>query len=327
MTHGGGWLTVTGVPVSQANDLLGASYQLYQHTSTNETILRTVGYALPAVLHAHVQTVAPTTYFPSPRTLQQTVRKRSTEEATAKAQATSAELVTALSSRDDEVTPETLRRLYKTEAYVPAATDKNAIGIAAYLDQSPSREDLTTFMSMYRSDAKDPTFKVEPVNNGKYDPTQPDDEANTNIQYAEGMAYPTPLIYYSIGGGVEVEPNTNKPGKGDADLEWFNYILKQPNIPQTIGISYGNPESDLPLQYTTALCKLFAQLGARGVSVLSSTGNDGVGEGDCKDASGRVLFTPTFPATCTCGVSSPFCNNRGYNSLTSHPRICRSVCH
>jgi tripeptidyl-peptidase-1 len=30
-THGGCWLTVAGVPVSQADELLGASYQLYHH--------------------------------------------------------------------------------------------------------------------------------------------------------------------------------------------------------------------------------------------------------------------------------------------------------
>ncbi|KAF8266286.1 Pro-kumamolisin, activation domain-containing protein [Lactarius quietus] len=62
-SHGGSWLTVTEVPVSKANDLLGTSYHLYQHSETNETILRTIGYALPSALHAHVKTVAPTTYL------------------------------------------------------------------------------------------------------------------------------------------------------------------------------------------------------------------------------------------------------------------------
>src|SRR6266702_3873760 len=81
-SHGGGWLTITGVPVSRADELLCASYQLYKHTGTNETevILRTVGYALPAALHTHVQTIAPTTHFASPRTLLQTPRNRSSEE-------------------------------------------------------------------------------------------------------------------------------------------------------------------------------------------------------------------------------------------------------
>ncbi|KAI9453042.1 Pro-kumamolisin, activation domain-containing protein, partial [Lactarius psammicola] len=68
VTHGGSWLTVAAVPVSQANALLGASYQLYRHAETHETVLRTLRYALPAVLLAHVQTIAPTTYFGSPRT-------------------------------------------------------------------------------------------------------------------------------------------------------------------------------------------------------------------------------------------------------------------
>lgn len=35
-THDGGWLTTTNVPVSQADDVLGASYQLYRYTAANE---------------------------------------------------------------------------------------------------------------------------------------------------------------------------------------------------------------------------------------------------------------------------------------------------
>ena len=67
VTHGGNWLALIGVSASKANELLGASYQLYRHAETNEPTVRTVGYSLSAVLHAHVQTVAPTTYFASSR--------------------------------------------------------------------------------------------------------------------------------------------------------------------------------------------------------------------------------------------------------------------
>ncbi|KAH9032876.1 hypothetical protein EDB85DRAFT_1164303 [Lactarius pseudohatsudake] len=35
-THGGSWLMLTGVPVSQANELLGASYQLYWYSGTGD---------------------------------------------------------------------------------------------------------------------------------------------------------------------------------------------------------------------------------------------------------------------------------------------------
>jgi tripeptidyl-peptidase-1 len=56
VTHGGSSLTLTSVPVSQANKLLSASYQLYKHVETNDTILRTISYTLPSEPHAHVQT-------------------------------------------------------------------------------------------------------------------------------------------------------------------------------------------------------------------------------------------------------------------------------
>jgi hypothetical protein len=111
-THGGGWLTVTEVLMSQADQLLGASYQLYRNTKTNDTTtIRTVGYALPAVLHTHIRAVAPTTYFTSTRVTRQTTRRRSMGAARAQAQAASGKLVTALSSRAIEIGPAFLRWL------------------------------------------------------------------------------------------------------------------------------------------------------------------------------------------------------------------------
>lgn len=41
-TSGGHWLTLVGVPVSHSNELLGASYQVYLHSETNDALLRTV---------------------------------------------------------------------------------------------------------------------------------------------------------------------------------------------------------------------------------------------------------------------------------------------
>src|SRR6266702_8574848 len=281
-THGGAWLTVTDVLVSQANRLLGASYQLYRHAETNDTIIRTVGYALPAALHTHIQAVAPTTDFTSTRVLRQTARRHSFGAAAAQAEMASGKLVTVLSSRDDEdeVKPSYLRGLYKTSAYVPAATNKNSLGVLGFEDQYPSQADLTKFMTDFRTDARAATFTVEQVNGGGNDPSDPGLEASVDVQYAEGMAYPTPLIYYSIGGDTKWSP-TGKPIPGDMYLEWFKYVLRQTKIPQTISVSYGDYEQEPPLEYATALCKMFAQLGARGVSVLYAAGDDSVRDGDC----------------------------------------------
>ncbi|KAH9043426.1 subtilisin-like protein [Lactarius hengduanensis] len=316
MTHGGSWLTLTGVPVSQANEMLGASYQLYRPTGTNDTtILRTVGYALPAVLHTHVQTVVPTTYFASTRTRPQTPRRRSLEATRDMASRT------VLRSRDGhEVTPPELRSLYRTATYVPVATDQNVLAIAGFMDDYPSPADLTAFMKECRTDAIDPTFRVVQVNGGGNDPNKPASEANQNVQYAQAMAYPTPLIFYSTGGEMAHDPGTNEPSPGDPWLEWINYVLRQEDVPQTISISYGFIEKGVPLEYAKKLCDLFGELGARGVSVLVTSGNDGVGQGEnciADDGSGKVQFVPDFPASC------PYVTSVG--GTTDNPEVATEI--
>ncbi|KAH9020962.1 subtilisin-like protein [Lactarius pseudohatsudake] len=299
-THGGAWLTVTNVLVSQANQMLGASYQLYRHANVNDTIIRTVSYALPEVLHAHIQAVAPTTYFASIRTLRKTPRRRSVEPAAAlaEAEATSGKPVRVLSSRAGGVTPSQLRWLYKTFEYVPTAADRNTLGVFGFLEEYPSETDLTTFMTKFRPDVQPPslaTFTVEQVDVAGYNPDNPGTEANIDVQYASAMAYPTPIIFY-LAGAMDWS-HSGEPVPGDAYVESLGYLLEQADIPQTISISYGTYEWTVPQEYARAVCILFAQLGARGVSVLYPSGDEGVGE-NCEDESGNVRFIPEFPASC-----------------------------
>ncbi|KAH9021333.1 subtilisin-like protein [Lactarius pseudohatsudake] len=286
MTHGGNTLMLKDVSVTQANTLLGASYQLYRHTKRGETIVRTVGYSLPVALHWHVLTVVPTTSFVSPRTQWQTPRNRSDRAV----KETSGEPATMLSSREkvNYITPSFLRWLYDTETYTPNSPGENVLGIVGFLGDYPSPADLTAFMQKYRSEANDATFTVVEVNDGGYDPTHPHQEANTDIQYAEAMAYPTPHIFYSTGDGS----NT------DDLVAWLKYILDQENIPQTISFSYSQEEYDTSRDYAIYVCDQFATLGVRGVSVLQSSGNNGIGEGNCQRNDGTVRFAPRFPGTC-----------------------------
>jgi tripeptidyl-peptidase-1 len=303
-THGGAWLTVAGVLVSQANDLLGASYQLYQHAKTNHTIIRTVGYAIPAVLHTHVQAVAPTTCFASTRVRRETLRRRSFVTAASQAEVESGRPVTVLSSRDTAsgaINPSELHWLYKTFAYVPAATDKNALGVVGLVKDYPSQEDLTQFMTSFYSNAQAATFAVVPVNGGEEN-LNPTDEASLDVQYSSAMAYPTPNTFYSVGGGGEWS-DEGEPLPGDVYHELLTFMLDLPKIPQTVSISYGFAENAFPEEYATAVCNLFAQLGVRGVSVLFPSGDDGVGPGNC------VQFIPEFPSSCTSGVFPIFSDN------------------
>ncbi|KAF8257926.1 subtilisin-like protein [Lactarius quietus] len=303
MTHGGGWLTVASVPVSRANEMLGASYQLFRPSGTNgTTILRTIGYTLPTVLHKHVRTVVPTTCFASTLPLRQTSQGLSVGATADIGLSEPGNVLLSRSGNKHEplLYPSELRSLYRTAAYVPAATDKNKIGISGFSNHSPSPVDLETFMSICRSDAVDATYAVDEINGGDYDPTRPSDEANSNMQYAQAIAYPIPHTFYSTGGDMSIRDDSKKPAPDDIFLTWLDHLINLENIPQTISTSYGKYENILPMEYTKALCDLFAQLGARGVSVLFPSGNEGVGDPEycgASDGSGS-RFIPEFPSSC-----------------------------
>ncbi|KAF8262584.1 subtilisin-like protein [Lactarius quietus] len=292
MTNGN-TLRLTNVSIIQANKLLGASYQLYKHVKTNETVVRTIGYALPAVLHHHVWTVAPTTHFESlPTGMRgETLRNRSHEAEAKQAEAVSGEPVTALSSRDFSVTsPSFLHSLYNTWGYTPSASYRNTLAIVGYAWHYPSPTDLLAFMKKYLSDGVDATYTVVQLNYGGYDPSHPNGESNLDIQYAQGMAYPIPLVFYSTGAGPL--------GRDDWYISWIHGVLGLLILPPTISTSYYNNEILFPRGLAQYLCYLYAQLGARGVSLLFASGNKGVGEGNCVTSDGTVRFIPAFPATC-----------------------------
>jgi tripeptidyl-peptidase-1 len=183
ITHGGSWLTIYNLSLTKVNVLLDASYQLFRHTETNETVIRTIGYSLPAALHEHVQTVAPTTYFGSPRALRQmsklvfnapTLPNGDLELQEMSATFTPGDPVP--SNCSSIITPTCLRMLYNTLTYSPQATSTNKLGITGYFEQFASQSDLTDFLTHFRSDAATAKFSVVTVNGGINNQSHPGGE-------------------------------------------------------------------------------------------------------------------------------------------------------
>lgn len=145
------------------------------------------------------------------------------------------------------------------------------------------------------------------------DDTVDDDvEANLDVQYAYPLSYPTPAFYYSTGGRGELVPDLDQPTAADNQnepyLDFLHYILALPDseLPTTLTTSYGEDEQSVPEPYTNMTCSLFAQLGARGVSVLFSSGDTGPGSAcQTNDGKNTTRLLPIFPAACPVR-SSPY---------------------
>ncbi|KAH9015680.1 hypothetical protein EDB84DRAFT_1567603 [Lactarius hengduanensis] len=142
--------------------------------------------------------------------------------------------MTVLSSRAGHVTLSQLRGLYKTFAYVPTAADQNTLRVFGFQKDYLSKTDLTMFMTYFCSDVQPPslaTFTVKLVNSSRYEPNNPTIESNIDVQYASAMAYPTPIIFYSIGGSEKWSTDGSEPLPGDADLESLDHLLKKTDNP------------------------------------------------------------------------------------------------
>ncbi len=175
------------MPLTKANALLGAEYRLYSHAETNETVIRTIGYALPAALHVHVQTVAPTTYFGSPHALRRTskvvLNGPTLPNGDPELQDASAFAPDGLvpSNCSSIITPTCLRMLYNTLTYWPRATSTNKLGITGYLEQFASQSDLTNFLTLFRGDAAAAQFSAMKVNGGINNQSQPGVEVRSAL--------------------------------------------------------------------------------------------------------------------------------------------------
>ncbi|KAF8321188.1 subtilisin-like protein [Clavulina sp. PMI_390] len=294
------WVKVT-VPIEVAAELAGADYKVYRNVETGRKIVRALEYSLPRALHDHIDTVQPTNFFGFRQMDKHSFVNGPFAENAVEEFVTPGSDATVPSSCSTTITPSCLRTLYNTASYTPVSYSNNTIGVAGYLKEYASDSDLQTFFKKYRTDATGYTITHTQVNGGLNTQSSPGVEANLDVQYVTGIAYPTKVIYYSTGGSPPYTADGNTPSNtNEPYLDWLNYLATLTTLPATFSTSYGDDEQTVPLDYATSVCNMFAQVGARGSSLLFSSGDSGVGGGSCKsnDGTNKVKFLPTFPAAC-----------------------------
>jgi tripeptidyl-peptidase-1 len=173
----GSWMNIR-VPVSTAERMLGTTYNVYYSPVSGKTVVRTLRYSLPNVLHDHVDLVTPTTYFGTTQKMKATSFLDDLP--------LSIDVATNLNGTNPcnfNITPSCLQSLYNIH-YTPQAADKNSMGVVGFLDQVAIRTDFQSFLQKFRPDAAAANFTTFQVNNGSDDQNSTGDtsEAALDIQ-------------------------------------------------------------------------------------------------------------------------------------------------
>ncbi|TFK66564.1 tripeptidyl peptidase A [Pluteus cervinus] len=305
------WVTLK-LPVELVEKMLDTKYHVWKHTKTGDYIVRTTSYSLPIHLHEHVDVIQPTTMFGQFKPFRSTISKVEAAPATPAANSLGSLVnpatgLTIDASCNVTITVSCLQQLYNAVGFTPSAKG-NSIGITGYLEEFANFADLQQFFAQQVPAAENSSFKVVSVNNGLNNQSDPGFEANLDVQFAFGISHPITPTFFTTGGSPPFIPDDDTPtDTNEPYLNWLDFILSQENIPLSISTSYGDDEQTVPEAFAKRVCADFAQLGARGTSVIFSSGDNGVGDGDsnpatqtCFTNNGRneTKFIPVFPATC-----------------------------
>ncbi|KAF8622126.1 hypothetical protein AX15_007258 [Amanita polypyramis BW_CC] len=207
------------------------------------------------------------------------------------------------------ITIKCLQQLYNAVGYTPSARG-NSIGITGYLEEYANKQDLQLFYADQLPTALHTSFKFTSVHGGLNLQTlsKAGSEANLDVQFAFGLSFPIPGTFYSTAGRPPFHPDENTPtDTNEPYTDWLDFVLSRSSVPFVISTSYGDDEQTVPRSYALRACAGFAQLAARGVSVIFSSGDGGVGDGNmnpstqtCHSNDGHNVtrFLPAFPASC-----------------------------
>ncbi|OTB06976.1 hypothetical protein M426DRAFT_54196 [Hypoxylon sp. CI-4A] len=306
----GEWINFKAT-VSKAANLLGTDFQVYSHVGVDAKRIRTLHYSVPEEVRSHIAMIQPTTRFGQikPQALQ--IYEIYEQEQEAQLLQAAAEVPTQnlnVTFCNDTVTPECLRALYNIGDTTADPSVPTIFGISGFLDQYAKHNSLDQFLKQFAPYATEQNFTTVLVNGGlenQTDSQHDDTEANLDMQYAASLGFNTDIRFYSTGGRGELVPDLDQPDPNEGDnepyLEFLTYLLNltDDELPHTLSTSYGEDEQSVPKAYAQKVCTMFGQLGARGVSVLISSGDMGPGSAcQTNDGKNTTRLLPTFPGAC-----------------------------
>jgi tripeptidyl-peptidase-1 len=303
----GTWITFVST-VGTANRLLNAEFQQYQRDGVSK--IRTTAYSVPEELVAHIDIIHPTTFFgktakfdPVPINFEEPAEQSQLEKRQQTADVFSTKQQKVSEACRTAISPACVKQLYNVGNYTPSATSGSKIGFGSFLNESASYSDLKIYLDYFKIPQQN--FTKVPVNKGAIPKVPSTGESNLDVQNIFGVAYPLPVFEYLTAGSppfipdlemVNASQNTNEPY-----VPYYRYLLSKKNseLPQVISNSYGDSEQTVPRRYAARTCQMIALMGLRGITILESSGDTGIGS-SCRrnDGSNDPRFDSEFPNAC-----------------------------
>lgn len=270
------------VPVPLAEKMLAAKYQALRHDDSNTTVHRaTGGYKLPSEVAAAVDFVTPTVHLPGVK----------------KPLAINPEIASYKN------VPKTLRQLYSVEdpdtgAEVVGKADKNKMAVTAFLKQYYDQSDLQSWWSKYCSGITCGDGLPKLV--GDATTGRAGIEAMLDIETITGMVGGIEAEFWGFS-GVSPDNAQNEPF-----MKWLSTVASTADdeVPLIFSTSYGEDENSWSEAAAQRLNTEFMKTGARGISLLYASGDEGA---NCE--SGK--YVPETPS------SSPWVTAVGGTGPTS----------
>ncbi|KAI0093145.1 subtilisin-like protein [Irpex rosettiformis] len=342
LSKSGGWIEAN-VSIAEAEQLLKTEYHVYNHALTDTKHVGCAsGYHVPVHVAKHIELITPTVHFDAILNGRgsEPLRKRKLPNAhpgqpgfgpvSPVTVGTIKNIIDELENCDSHITPNCLRALYDF-VYIPLATKKNSIGIVEYTPQAYVASDLDKFFTNFSKSqiGERPVFTS--IDGGVVQTTElgfgVNGESDLDLQYSMALVGKNqPVTLYQVGdlpqgasfnnlldaldgsfcsfeGGDDPEQDGIYPDPSPGGYQGKDCGTVKPA--SVISTSYSYNEADLTPFYTARQCAEYAKLGLMGVTVLYSSGDQGVGGGGdlcllpngTQSFNGRI-FNPTFPSTC-----------------------------
>lgn len=265
-----------------AENMLGTQFTRFESEATGNIIYRTPAYFLPEEVATAVDFVAGTVNFPS---------------------TTKPSMVHSVGDRtpsintDGVVTPEVVSKVYNIKDNV-CTNPGNSNAFFGSLNQAFSPEDLTQFQTLYGFSDEQVDVTIGP-NDYSHCPTSEVDcgEATLDVQYLKTGARNVTTTFWSVPACASC---VNEPF-----VDWLVAVEGASNPPLVHSVSYGDDERDIAEAEKRRFNEEAMKLGVRGLTLLFSSGDDGVAGYKIRNNQSDCGFHPEYPA------SSPYITSVG----------------